>query len=759
MTYTSRRWAPAALLLLAITAALTGASMPPAAADSGSGATLTGQAVVTPNNFSATLQAVVPVPPGQAANLSGLDGGLEFTFNRSTCTLTLSGYLHLSSPSMNTTDSSNLTASSSGHFEFEASIAGGNVSYTYTTTSSLELHSVTQSGGSASTVDLTGSVERSVSGVMAPGGVAESSGATSASLQASIVSPNGSATIQATLNTQGQSVGRPNQTAGSGAFQGDLNLESGEFQLAVSYDGNYTYNITAGDGEAQAEVEATVNFHFTDYLTAIAFYTLLTQIVENLSISDYVTVLPPSFSNPTVTVIVSYQGSLTGLEPGAGYNMTLNLPGWLRGLIPSQPPMLNGSIGVTGNYTASLTGTNDELNASLEAVAQASGILCNCSYGLSSGSLNITYTGSEAVIDAHIEGYSAEPYTSGILASRALGSMINASEDNLSSVLVTLAGGDGVEFYLDGESLSSATFTLENYTLLNNIGVSYAGATLMDVGGLLEVGPNVSSITIPPIAGGVSIQGATSINLTAPFAIAPRDLVVAFHNAIASNATLLIRAGTSIQGQIHVETLDVGSVEVPPNLGVPAGPSLLVTGVAGNVTVKLPFTGTGQGQPALYVVHSNGETEVITDVTVEDGYLIANATASTSYTPIELSGQPPGGGTTTSTSGTGGATSTTSTAPSTTTGTQGVTTTSQPGTTTTPHTPPATSAPTSTSPSGRTTTGTTPETTTGETGGTSSPETTHSTTAGGGGTSKTAAIAGLVIVIILVAAAYALMRR
>ena len=527
----------------------------------------------------------------------------------------------------------------------------------------------------------------------------------------------------------------------------------------MSFDGTYSYNITVIDDEALADIDSTINFHFSDYLTAMAFYTLVSQIVENLSLSDYVTVMPPSsFTNPTVTIMVSYQGSLGEFEPGAGYNLSLNLPSWLREILPNQPPV-SGPFGVTGNYTATLTASGNELNATLEAMAQVTGSLCNCSYGLSSGYLNVTYTGSEAILESHVEGYSAEPYTSGILTARALESLLESVEDNLSDATITLTGSDGVEFYLNGEILPSAAFTLDNYTLLKELGVSYAGAILEDVGGVLEVGPNATNITLPPIAGGITVQGATSLNITAPFNIAPRDLVVAFHNSVASNATLIIRAGASLQDQIHAETLDVGAIEVPPDIGVPAGPSLLVTGVSGNVTVKLPFTSTGQGQPALYIVHDNGEVEVVTNVLVEDGFIIANVTASTSFTPIELTGQPPGGGGGgTTTGGTGGGTSTPGGGSP--TGTQGVppTSTSQPGTTT-PHTPPKTSAPTGTSPSSGTTTETTPETTTSETGGTSSPETTPSTTAGGGGASKTAAIAGLVIVVILVAAAYALMRR
>ncbi|MEB3851136.1 MAG: hypothetical protein LRS49_00950 [Desulfurococcales archaeon] len=777
MTIDSRGLAASILLALM---ALVSASAAVAPASEGGGAQLAVQAGVGPEGFNASFTVVVPLPPN-ATSPQSLGGGVDFYFDRGSCSAGLNGSLELSSPSL---ENITLTALASGSVEGAANLSNATVEYAYNTTSTLALDLQTvDSGGNPVEASLEANLARSVQGEASRAGGGESSSQSSyqATVNLYLDTPNG--TMLGSLQVWGssQSGAAANSSWGSGDYSGILNLNYGGYSLNVEFDGNYSYllNLTSGEGENATllvAVNSTTYFHFNNYLYALAFYNALEAIVENLSLQDYVTLTPPSLFNPTVGVIVEYEGEV-GLEnltnatlPGApgwawGNATTPTPPGWLRGLLPS----LEGSISGSLTYNASVSVENSTLEAAVEASASLSGSPCNSSYGLERAWLDVGLDDSSGslVVSGGAEGYSAEPFTSGLLAARSLHRLLEGLEGNLSNASIALTGCCGVEFDVNGTRSPSLTFDLGNYSVLGEVGVYYQGALLREPGGLLQVGPDApGNITLPPIAGGVEASGVYSLNVSVPMpapATVERALRITFYNDVADNATLLIRRGAQLSGALHLATTAEPPAEAS-SYGEAAGPTLVVDGVSGNVTIVLPYNGDPD-RAALLVVHSNGQVEVVSNVTVEGGYIIANTTASSTYTPIELysGGQPPSNTTTTTTGTTGTSPETTTTPqetqpPTTTTGETGTTTTSTAPATTTGgggQTTTPTQAPTRTQTSTSTTGG----------GGQSSSSQSSAPPAGGsptttGKTGHGAALAAAVVaIIVIVAAAAVLLRR
>jgi hypothetical protein len=743
----------AAILLAApALAAASGASSPPSTLASG-GNTLEASARIAPHVFEAGFNSSLEAPEWVKENLTSLGAGLNLTIDNSTCTAHLSGSLQASGPGL---EGGVLELHSSGSTSYNASLQGGLTVFSYDTASTLSLYT---GNSTEEYMQLNASIARHVEGNASNNTLLSDS---HADIDLSIViaaEEAGPLPLGLGIEYTGHAITTVsgNSTAGSGNYTGTLTFESSGESITADFTSTDHYNLTLlNQSTAMVTVSSYTSLHFSDYFTALLVYQALEEVVDELNLSDYVTLTPPSYGNPTVGVDVEYEGTMS-LAP----NLTLpptgpaGLPGLPGGGLPLQMPA--ASISLQGNHTLSLEVENGTATGSLEAWLRLSGTPCEAGlgYALSSAWLNVTYAGGDQVeASGGAEGYSAEPFTSGLLAARGFHALFENVSGSLDSASVTLEGVDGVMFDVNGSILDSATFDLSNYTLLNATGVAYGGAELKSIGGLLEVGPNATTVTLPPVAGGVLALGADEVEVQPPLPLATHDIVFAFQNSIAPNASLTVHAGAGLAGTVKVSTMPASDVGVGLADLEPIGPALAVEGVNGNVTVKIPVE-TTEGDIYLLVIHDNGTIDVVGNVTVTaDGYLIANATASTTYLPVVYTGsQPP---TSTGSSTTPGSPATTSPGGGeTTTTTGGSTTTTPPATTTSTPAPPAT-----TSSPGGTTTSTTGQATspTGTSGAGTSGGTTQPAASKSG--SKTAAVAaGIAVLVILVAAAYLVARR
>jgi hypothetical protein len=732
---------------------------------------LTTQATITPHTYTLTLHMTLNKT---SKSVKAASAHVGYTYNNKTCTTNLEASIH---EELAKASNSTLKASEEG------------VVYVNATKGLLEAH--TRSQGSlvlrliANKTNIEVSTNRSsvmdmLTNTSAGEGHTDRSGRISLYLRLVNTSQTvlkTSLDINYTSHTTFTNKSSLTKAIASGPITIEAPVSGKPVIIAFKLDSAATLNETLlSENVTHVHLEGQANLTFKDYLTAIAVYQYLNMIVVGLNLTKYVKVTPPaSPAFPVVNIEVEYEGNVTPSElghikvperpsgipaPPAGIqgNAT-RLVREIEDVLPAAvPENLTGTLNATYKLKASYA--QGVLDASLAVSARATGDFCKANYSIDKLEASVEFNNQTATESVHlvIHGRTAEPYTSALTIARFLKHFIDEAKSRVEDISVTLKTADGVRLVLNGKEYNRLFFTGENYTSLEDLEVSYGG---VKVGGharglVVSSGPQ-ANLTLPPIAKNVLIKGARKAVISLPIhGKLHRHLKLGVSNDIAPNATIVIHRGAKVLSKVKLATLPPSQVQLPSSIkGHKAGPALVVEGVEGPVTVVLPFKKDYPGKPAIVVVHSNGTVEVVTNVTVKDGYIIANVTASTTYTPVILASGG-GGGTTTTTTKTTTTTTATTTTETTTKTTSTTKTTTTSGTTTTTKTT-MTSTTTTRTATTHTTTKTPGTTTTGKTSTTKTATTTPTTTTKA--KSRTTLVAAIIVVIVVIAAAAALIAR
>ncbi|MEB2836333.1 MAG: hypothetical protein GSR80_001148 [Desulfurococcales archaeon] len=761
------------LLLAAVALAPVAAAAPPASSQQATG--LKGQATVSPRKFSITLDLASKAP--KLEGIDKLSAHLLYGYNNKTCASTLQASLSAQGSKLK---GIKLDANAVGSLSVNSS--AGLVVTALKEDSMLDLSLSKNATG----VNLTVKAQRTLnSRVNTTAHEGVSTVESHEYVYLNIVNQSVNiARIEANVTSETHTTLHGNTTLTDLTAEGPVAVKipmSGHtFQVAFKLAAHIKVNETlVSENKTYINVHGTVNMTFKDYVTAFAIYQYLSMIVSTMNLTSHVQLTPPTMQNPTIVIRISYEGYVTpetleGLRASgpAGHvgapagapslqvleNLTGKLP--LEALPTSLP---NGTL--EGTYTLKAHASGGELEATLQARSHGTGGFCKANYSIGHLELNVAIDEVANKMQVHLSaaGKTGDPFTPTLASAKALYKLIDDMKDELQSVDVTFKSADGVYLVVNGVETHMATFTLKNYEDLKSLGVEYAGMRMHGGRGLVEVVKPVHNLTLPPIAKGAVLKGVGRVNITLPLhGRLHKRMVFRFLNSIAPNATIILHPGARVKARLHMATLPPDQVKLPPTVKAhKAGPALEVDGVQGVVTVVLPYNPEYPGKPAVLVIHSNGTVEIVENVTVEHGYIIANVSASSVFAPITLPTGGGGGGETTTTTTTTGTTTTqttsttTQTTTSTTTSQSTTSTTSQTRTSTTPTPTTTTSGITATTTTSQSTTKTTPKPST--TSQTSSTQATQTTKAKKG--LSTGVVAGIVVVIVVIAAAAALLAR
>ncbi|MCE4628385.1 MAG: hypothetical protein F7C34_04470 [Desulfurococcales archaeon] len=533
----------------------------------------------------------------------------------------------------------------------------------------------------------------------------------------------GNITVNLSLHGNDLSVLTQEELSGEGSATGSLQLVMGE-NVNVMLNISLSYSYTVNRSERQVNLTADAYIDANNPMMAYQVYLALDGLVRELDIADYVTVEPPSYSNPTtVKVHVAYAGDLD-------LNETLPIfPGFFLGGVGSGDlaspaillPSLDQRIRLSYESEATLNVSNGTFALEASSEGRVENASCNAT---ASAIVDIWLDEEEGYIVVEIN-FTADNVPDTLSLFYAAKTALQGILENATSSL-QLIGSGGLELYLDGSPVSQVNITED---VLEDLAVRVGDLLYYSPSEAYALGPN---ITLPTLVQRVVANGTSKIVARTSF---PESIVLGqLSIEFPENATITILGASRISG-VLVAGVENASIDlIPSNLSaVPAGPAVVVKNVTGLLQLKIRVD-TSAGNLSLLVIHDNGSIELISNVTVEDDYLIANVTAGSTYIPVALAGG-------TGTGGGGGTTTTGRTTGGTTTPTQ-------------------TSMPTTTSSAASTTEETT--TTTSSPASTSTPAQTQTSTTetqpGGGGVSiKT--VTAVVIIIIVIAAALVVAKR
>ncbi len=546
--------------------------------------------------------------------------------------------------------------------------------------------------------------------------------------------------LDATIDYNSTSQGNENQTTSRGRITGPIIYAQDEYKIGVDLDIEYTYTLYHFNNTLQ--LEATVNLAFQDYMTAYNTYMMIQAFLQYFNTSANISVEPPTQINPVVVVQIEYTGTLTDLEsiPGTGFpqmpgtpigQMPISMqPSDITGIMPTIMPAEIPSGNITYNLDVNMIIDDGELAIAINGEANIPPESITSEYLLNNAQITIEYYNDTNVIEIEVtaDATTPEPFTPFALVKEALKTIQeNASE--LQSLEITLTGENGVKFLFNGEEKTMVIIDKTTIMNIDTLAIVYNGTVYYGFDSPMNLLEENVQTMLSPYTNKIILNSTMTAHVKLPFAQAKlnQPLIIEVDSAEGKLANITILEGAYIEGTLDIAYHSPDAVDIPTELHVqPAGKALTIHNVTGNA--KIMIKTEGSGQLALLVIHDDGTTELLTDITVENGYIIVQVSTHSTFIPVKLA-TPSENTTTTTTTSTGTTQETTTTTGETTTSPK--TTTTSPGTTTSP----------STSPGETTTSGTTAPTT--------SSESTSEETGG----APIGLIAGIVIVIIVIALA------
>ena len=459
----------------------------------------------------------------------------------------------------------------------------------------------------------------------------------------------GNITVNLSLHGDELSVTTPEKVHGEGSASGNLQLVMGEensIVLNISLSYSYTVNLS----EDTANITADAYIDAGNPMVAYQVYLALVGLVNEVDIGDYVTVEPPSYSNPTtVTVHVAYSGDLD-LEFD---DMPPVLPGLpLSGVSPedlASPAVLLPNVGQNITVSYETEAAISVLNGTFTLEAASSGTVENASCNASAtATLSVWLDQNERDIVVEIN-FSAEnlPDTLSLfyLAKTALAGIL----ENATSTLRLVASG-GLELYEEGSPASTVNLTED---VLDSLAVKAGDLLYYSPSSAYALGPN---ITLPALIQKVVANGTDRVLARLPYPSA--KVLGSLSIEFPDRANVTILGLSEISGTLVVGVEGASADLIPSNISaVPAGPAVVVRNVTGYLRLEISVNSSASNL-ALLVIHDNGSISLITNVSVEDDYLIALVSAGSTYIPVSLTSGWTGGGETNTTTSKAGTTST-----------------------------------------------------------------------------------------------------
>ncbi len=605
----------------------------------------------------------------------------------------------------------------------------------------------------------------------------------------------------------------------SGTVKGPIKVEANGVTFQVNLNAVYSYEIAKGN----ITVNATIKLDTGNYLTAQLLYSIITGLLQEYNLTSLVKVEAPTLTNPVVTIVVAYNGSIKDLlamipeqartvlagAMGAGTgemipgmsgimgNMTMNMT-MIRekimemantiSLMPANMTKVETSAEMKGNFTV------DNGYARVEAMISAKlpDVACALVKDFTANgtmSLDNKTNMIEANVQARVK--SGDPYTMFAVMRDAI-AMVGQKkvmEKTNMTLKLELNAGKGVDFCMNGMKLKKMEFNETNMTMIKDMAVKIGEAMFEGPGKplMIKAMPGQTVKTVMPLTTNmVKVENATKVMLEMPFEKTKieKKLEVEVNKSNTMEAKIELMPGAVINKTLALAVMTPENVTLPPafsNMTV-VGNALAIRNTTGKAMVYLKLNASVQNI-AVLVIHENGTMTLVKNVTIEDGYAVACVSTQSTYIPVaQTTGTTTNTTTTTTSSTTSSTTSgtTTTTTTTTTLSTTTTTTSSAPTTTTTQSTTTTSAQATTTTQTTATTTSTSTTTTTGQasttTTTTSQKSTTSSTSkASASSTSQTQAmqkttttqqatsskakIVAAVIIVIIIIAAAAFMFR
>ena len=701
-----------------------------------------GTITFSPNSTSMDLYFYTSV---DSSNLTAFQAELNYTLDPTTCSAEMYGNLYLESPQL---QGVNLQANYNGTGQVQVNETEAMSNHTNV----FLLHGEAINGSDYYSINLYYEKQSSKTYQLE---TYSYTGQQSSMLNLSITYMNTTSTISLELNlsSTSQAQGDANMTAGSGHITGPVTFQQDTYQLSMNVDITYEYKVYAENNTIQ--ITATTNLEFQDYMTAFQAYMMLSYIVSYLNLANNLTLVPPTTTNPVVSIILEYQDNLTDI---ANMTMPMPMPGMPGGsmmpgmmnasmmmpiVMPSQPPTGNISY-IT---TLDLVINNGELAANLQGNATLPPGACSLGYLPTSLQISSNLDTTTSTIETHVTGYlqAPEPFTPFAIVKKII---MKAGEELHSTTLnITLEGTNGVSFIYNGQVMDTIQITNENVDSLEYLGIIYNGTTYYGFDKPTEISQENTRVMVTPFTNNIILKNVNTATIMLPFE-QPKltdELSITVESNSETAASITLHKDTMIQGDLQVSYHSPDLVTIPSELDVqPIGNALTIKNATGTALVKIKVE-TETGTLGLLIIHDNGTYELLTNATIdiEAGYIIAEVSTQSTYLPVQIvSTPPPTENTTTTTTTETEETTTTTATTTTTTETETETTTTTHETTTQTTT---TISETETTSTTTTATETTQTTTTGEEQTT---PTTEETTQG----TNNLLIAGIVVVIIILAA-------